>query len=431
MPRPITLVLLLASCASTGATPDELPWVEPADPAPTSQVVAPHEDPVAPRARLPEWIDARLDASAVSLIGGDDQSIEILIGQFEHPEEAIVRFDRESGCASEVVGPWPTISKIVMGREGFDGPRLGADALLAAANDGALAREIASIVPFYAQRRNQGEDKLQISSDGRHLVMEATDERLIASSDGGARWQHLDGAFVGMPTMSPDGALAVVRPCTKGNCGAPPSAASYRPALIRFASLPDTQLIAGPTLHDAVFDPSGDRLTLLRSDAFGRGTPTKICLESYALPSTKATQLACVRTTTAGYWHMLTVSPDRRLAVIAATGKRGAVTLSVRSLIDGSERESIAVPDDWETYQWVDVMVSDSGMVAYRSGVESSVMGSGSKPGTMVLAGDHTPRREVASARPLGWISEHELVYLDRSTPLDPEGCGLVKIQKT
>lgn len=427
MPRSLTLVLVLASCASTGSTPDELTWAEPADPSPAVQPPAPVERPVQASVLLPEWIDARLDTSAVSLVGGDDESIEILVGQFEHPEEAIVRFDRESGCASEVVGPWPTISKIVMGREGFDGPRLSADDLLVVANDGALARELASIVPIYSRRGNQGEDKLQLSADGRHLVMEATDERLIASADGGAHWQYLDGAFMGMPTMSPTGDVAIVRPCTKGSCGAPPKVASYRAAVVRFAALPSVELISGPTLHDAVFDRTGSTLTIARSDAFGRSEPSKICLESYALPGAKAKKLACVRTNTAGYWHMLSVSPDRSLAVIATTKQYDDVTLSVRSLRDGSERASFAVTENWEHYQWPDVMVSDAGAVAYRVGVESGAMGSRGKPGTLVLVARGTKPREIASARPLGWIGD-ELVYLDRSTQLDPRGCGLVKL---
>lgn len=429
MPRSLTFVLVLASCASTGGTPDELPWVEPADPSPQIEAAAPVERPVQARVRLPEWIDARLDAAAVSLVGADDESIEILVGQFEHPEEAIVRFDRESGCASEVIGPWPTISKIVRGRAGFEGPRLGADELLAAAHDGALARELASVVPIYTLRGNTGEDKLQISNDGRHLVMEATDERLIASNDGGAHWQYLDGAFVGMPTIAPTGEVAIVRTCTKGKCGAPPSVASYRAALVRFDALPTTTLVSGPTLHDAVFARDG-ALVIARSDAFGRNEPTKICLESHATPDAKAKKLACVRTNMAGYWHMLSVSPDRSLAVIATTKAYDDVTLSIRSLRDGSEREAIAVPQTWEDYEWVDVMVSDAGVVAYRVGVESSVMGSGSKPGTMALAGGGTKQREVPSARPLGWIG-NELVYLDRSAPLDPHGCGLVKLAPT
>ena len=429
MSRSVLPSLLLVACASTGATPDELPSVEEdalLDPAPT----LPDDEPPPPRARLPEWVDARLDAAAVSLIGGDEDSIEILVGQFEHPQEAIIRFDRETGCASEVIGPWPTLSKIVMGRAGFDGPRLGPADLLAAANDGALADELASIVPIYAQRDNSGEDKLQFSRDGQHLVMSATDERMIASSDGGTSWRLVDGAFVDMAAVSPEGTVAVVRPCTKGSCGGPAERASYSAALLRFDDLPATRPIAGATLLDAVFDPTGASVTLARSNAFGRRAPSRICLERYELPdATTSKSLGCVATSVSGYWHMLSVSPDRGTAAIATSDRDGAVTLTVRSLRDGSELEAFDVPGSWETYQWVDVHTSNDGTVAYRVGADSGGPLGDPSTGTMVVRGRGIRAVELARARPLGWLDDGELVWLDRSTPLDEYGCGLVKAQ--
>lgn len=421
------------ACAAVAGTPEELAHDEPAPPP--SQVLpqvlpqAPDVPPAEQRAQLPEWVEPRLNGAAVSLIGADAESIDILIGQFEHPQEAIVRFDRASGCAREVLGPWPTISTVVMGRAGFEGERVGAAELLATASDGALAKELASIVPIYAAHGNTGEDKLQFSRDGRHVIMQATDERLIASADGGASWRYLDGAFLEMPTMSPAGDVAVVRPCTQGSCGAPPKVASYRAGLVRFASLPKVEAIAGATLHDVVFDAAGSSVTLTRSDAFGKAKPTKICLESYALPGAEtAKQLGCVRTTTAGYWHMMSVSPDRGTAVVASTDAKGAVTLEVRSLHDGSARASLDVPADWEHYQWSDMMVSDTGRVAYRVGAEPGAFGSSGKPGMIVLRDGGVAQREIADARPLGWLGARELVYLDRSKPLDEHGCGLVVV---
>lgn len=114
--------------------------------------------------------------------------------------------------------------------------------------------------------------------------------------------------------------------------------------------------------------------------------------------------------------------------MIAATNADGAVTLDVRSLVDGSQRARFAVSDDWEHYQWSDVAVSDAGRVAFRRGAEFGFGGSGGDVGTAELRGGGRPDREIAKARPLGWLGD-ELVYLDRSKPLDEHGCGLVRVR--
>ncbi len=120
MGRLVLALSFASACAATSGTREELASEDTSEPPPQIRPQAPkvpQDRPAPQRARLPEWVDARLDSAAVSLVGADADSIDILVGQFEHPQEAIIRFDRDSGCASEVIGPWPTISTIVRGRE--------------------------------------------------------------------------------------------------------------------------------------------------------------------------------------------------------------------------------------------------------------------------------------------------------------------------
>lgn len=371
---------------------------------------------------------------AVSLVGGDQAALDVLFGQFEHPEEAILRFDRKTGCPVSVVGPWPTLTRVVRGREGLDSrPRLSPERLLVEASQPELRAELAGIVAVYAARGNTGEDKLSFSLDGKSVMITATDERVLASADGGQRWAYVAPTkkLVDMPVVSPDGRFGVVRVCTGGQCGGPPSAARYESALVTFTDLSRAPALSGATLHDAIFTgPNG--LVLTESDAYGKPRPSKICVRALdpAKPAT-VKEAGCVPSTLAGYWHMTSASPRRTVGVVSSVSG-GSVRLSVRSLADGRELAVHAVPGDWEQYQWVSVFPNDAGHVALQRGRGPDPLGGdarGAERYTEILRPGQPPEI-VKGARPLGWLSDRELVLLEVASARHERGCGLVRVHE-
>lgn len=428
-------LVLLPSCA--GPSVIQAP-VQPAPlPAtPVSNVAPGPSPPLAPVAApvdLPRWIAARLDNdAAVSLVGGDASSVDVLFGQFEHPDEAIVRFDLASGCASKVTGPWPVLSRVVRGREGFGGTAkvYTADELLALAQTPAFRAELGGIRAIYGARRNLGEDKLAFSLDGRSVMVTATDERVLASADAGEHWVYVaKGKHVDMMAVAPDGRFGVVRTCSTGTCGAPPSVAKYESALVSFADPARAMPFGSATLHDVIFTGSGAVVTI-KSDAYGRRSPSVICLET--VDTTRAgavTPVACVDSRHVGFWHMMSPSPRATLGVVAAVSQGGRVRLAQLSLDDGRELWSVDVPGHWEQYQWLNVLPSDGGQIALARGKGASdpLDGRSSLPNTEVLRAGAAPQSFKAT-RPLGWLSDTDLVLLDRSKQVDPQGCGLLRV---
>ncbi len=423
----LVFVALGASCGSPPATPAPVT-------APAATVAVPKADgdlaasPVVPVAApaaqtrkvdLPDSVRGRSVGAATSLIGGDANGIDVLFGQFEHPEEAIVRFDRKTGCAYDAIGPWPTLTKVVRGRVSYDVPKMSHAETLEAVHSADFKKELAAIVAIYTQRGRRGEDKLAFSLDGKSLMMEATDEHLLVSNDGGAKWQYLDGKNVRMPNVSPDGRYAIVQ------------APGYGPALVSFDAPTRTKPLGAPFLNDALFGDSSTSVALVRSDRT-TASASKICIETLALPAAGAPKkLACMPTSQAGSWHMATPSRDGRLALISTIAKSKAVRLSVRSLVDGSEREAFDVPGDWEKYQWIDVMVSARGVVAYNAGDRPSPFSETPLKGDVVVLGGGVAKRVIPNARALGWIDDRELVTIDRTATGDPQGCGLVRVVST
>lgn len=450
----INLALALPACSSPISSAPHEQIAPPAPAAPSDESVATVAGPVTPPAakprpsgpvEMPAWLHNRAaGGGATSLIGGDASSIDVLFGQFEHPEEAIVRFDRASGCASSVTGPWPTIARVVRGREGFTPPRLPAQAIAATANSEAFRRELAAVQRIYAERGNTGEDKLAFSLDGKRVIVEATDERLLASADGGAHFAYLEGKFVGLPVVDPAGRFALVRLCTTGRCIEPLKASAHRAALVSFDDLPHVRPISGPSMHDAVIDPGGAWVLTTRSDVHGRRAPTKICLDSFTAPPGSApSSSSCAATGWGGEWHMLSTSKAARFGALALVKpsrrpgehpSEGAVRISVRSLPDGAEREAFDVEGNWENYQWLNVVVSDRGAVALIEPAPGSDWvvdpfdHTPSPPRPVVVRGGGLASRQIGVGRPLGWLNERELVLLDPTKAADPQGCGLVRV---
>jgi hypothetical protein len=262
-------LLFLGACADPALK--QAP-VQPAPPAkaPTAPLpsasgapVVPSSTPEPPAAPtdIPSWIAARLDNDpAVSLVGGDAATIDVLFGQFEHPDEAIVRFDRASGCATRVTGPWPTLSRVVRGRDrpGLKAKSYTADELLAQVHTSAFRAELASIRAIYGPRRNLGEDKLGFSHDGRSVMVTATDERVLASADAGEHWVYVaKDKHVDMFAVAPDGRFGVVRTCSTGTCGDPPRVAKYESAIVSFADPARATVFGNPTLHEVLFTGAG------------------------------------------------------------------------------------------------------------------------------------------------------------------------------
>ncbi|HEU4407183.1 MAG TPA: hypothetical protein VFS43_18075 [Polyangiaceae bacterium] len=453
----LALLLAPAACASPTSGPPR-GQAAPAAPAGAAEAaVAPGEGPpaappappapraAAPRVEVPAWLHDRAARphTATSLVGGDASSIDVLFGQFEHPDEAIVRFDRASGCAAAVAGPWPTLTLVVRGRDGFAPARLPPDAIAAAANSDAFRRELEGIQRIYARRGKTGEAKLAFSLDGQRVLVEATDEKLLASSDGGAHFAYLEGKLVGMPIVDPAGRFALVRLCSAGPCIQPLKVSSHRAALVSFDDLPRVRPLSGPSMHDAVIDPGGAWVLTTRSDVHGRKTATKLCFDVFPAPPGGApSSSSCVATGWAGEWHMLSASKGARFGVVALVGRprhpaedpsHGPVRLSVRSLPDGAEREAFDVDGDWENYQWIDVAVSDRGAVAYadpRTEGEAfgPILRPGPPPRPVVVRGGGLAPRTLGPGRPLGWLNERELVVLDPTKANDPQGCGLLRV---
>lgn len=379
------------------------------------------------KASLPAWMAKRHPGAAIGLVGGDAASVYLLFGQFEHPDEAIVKFDRATGCASEVVGPFPTIAKVVRGRTGFDSPPLAPAAIVALAESPAFRAELAQVVPIYARFANTGESKLAFSLDGKRVIVQATDQRLLASADGGAHFVYLEGDGVDMPSVAADGRFAIVRACTGSRCAEPLKASVHRPAYVDFFSLPKNKPIGGPALQDVVLTRAG-RAVVLRSDQYGKPHATRLCLHAYDDPSTGLVRdLACMPTTFAGEWKMMAASPAGTRGAIALVGpggpNKGAITMSVRSLDDGLERERFEVPGLWEHYQWIDLFVSDRGVVVYRTRGSQTF----EDPATFAIRAPGG-RTRAERGRPIGFLNERELVVVHPMHQVDPHGCGLVTV---
>jgi len=431
-------LLLLPSCAGPSViqAPVQPATLAPVPGTPLSNVAPGPSSPPAPVAApvdLPPWIAARLDNdAAVSLVGGDASSVDVLFGQFEHPDEAIVRFDLASGCASKVTGPWPVLSRVVRGRDGFGGTAkpYTADELLAQAHTPAFRAELASIRAIYGTRRNLGEDKLAFSLDGRSVMVTATDERVLASADAGEHWVYVaKGKHVDMLAVAPDGRFGVVRTCSAGTCGAPPSVAKYESALVSFADPARATPFGSATLHDVIFTGSGAVVTT-KSDAFGKRAPSKICLETVDTTRPGAvTPVVCVASRYVGFWHMMSPSPRATLGVVATVSQGRGVRLAQLNLDDGRELWSAEVPGDWEQYQWSNVLPSDGGQVALARGKGASdpLAGQAAPSHTEVLRAG-TAAQIFKATRPLGWLSDTDLALLDRSKQPDPQGCGLLRV---